>query len=148
MILIAAASFTAWALVAIMWLTTRTMLADIRQQSAIPRVNAELEKLHISLSTIKTITTILPLLGLLGTVFGMLETFATIQHHGTGRPELFACGIRQALLTTQAGLCTALPLLFSHHILRSRLRTITSRIQLIMHVTKSSDKSSPKPESQ
>jgi biopolymer transport protein ExbB/TolQ len=140
MVLIAVVSVTAWVLVLHHWLISKTLLANIRQQSISLRVNVEIEKLERSLLTIKTMTTILPLLGLLGTVLGMLLTFAVIQNYGASQPALFADGIHQALLTTQAGLCTALPLLFSHHVLSSRLRTIISQFQLIMHTTKMPEK--------
>ena len=71
------------------------------------------------------------MLGLLGTVLGMLVTFGVIQSHGTGEPALLANGIRQALLTTQAGLWAALPLLFFHHAVSSRARVIKSQTDFV-----------------
>jgi biopolymer transport protein ExbB len=51
-----------------------------------------------------------PLLGFLGTVFGMIQAFINIaMKDGLGRPELLAAGISQALVTTAAGLCVAIP---------------------------------------
>lgn len=66
------------------------------------------------------VVVILPLLGLLGTVTGMLTTFEVIQSHGTGEPRLLAGGIREALITTEAGLIMALPLLIVHQTLRGK----------------------------
>ncbi len=53
-----------------------------------------------------------PLLGLLGTVVGMMQTFAVLALLGTGEPRALSGGISQALLTTQAGLCVAIPGIF------------------------------------
>ena len=85
---------------------------------------------------------ILPWLGLLGTVLGMLASFDVIQIHGTGQPRLLARGIGQALMTTQAGLWTAVPVLFFHHILRERVRLLRSEIDLLAHAER--DGSAPR----
>lgn len=58
--------------------------------------------------TIQVITAILPLLGLLGTVSGMIKTFEVMTVFGSGNVRGMADGISQALLTTMAGLLTAL----------------------------------------
>ena len=143
MVLIAVASIAAWALVLRSGFITQKLLTRIEQTSATSTVRVEVEKLDKSLSIIKTITVILPLLGLLGTVLGMLVTFAVIQKYGTTRPAFFANGIRQALLTTQAGLCTALPLLFSHHLLDTRLRAVISRMHLLTQAANNSKNTDP-----
>lgn len=60
------------------------------------------------------ISTLGPLLGLLGTVTGMISAFNAIaQFNALGRPEMLASGIGQALLTTAAGLCVAIPALIA-----------------------------------
>lgn len=58
-----------------------------------------------------TLASVAPLLGLLGTVRGMMRAFEAIQTHGAGEVGLLAGGVSEALLTTEAGLITALPLL-------------------------------------
>ncbi|MCA9194033.1 MAG: MotA/TolQ/ExbB proton channel family protein [Planctomycetales bacterium] len=71
------------------------------------RVTSELRKYLRLFNAISNVT---PLLGLLGTVLGMIDAFNTIaQADAMGRPELLAGGIGQALLTTAAGLCVAIP---------------------------------------
>ena len=60
------------------------------------------------------------LLGLLGTVAGMIGSFTAVRMHGTGEPSLLAGGISQALITTEAGLVVALPLVLAHGYLASR----------------------------
>jgi len=63
---------------------------------------------------IAALAAVAPLLGLLGTVMGMVHTFETIQRFGFGNPALLADGISEALLTTQAGLLVAFPLLLAN----------------------------------
>lgn len=57
---------------------------------------------------IKTLTAALPMLGLLGTVSGMIQVFDVMAVFGTGNVRGFAGGISVALITTMAGLVTAL----------------------------------------
>jgi len=68
------------------------------------------------------IVTISPMLGLLGTVFGMISSFNSIAtSNAMGRPEQLAAGIGEALLTTAAGLCVAVPALVTHLYFTSRV---------------------------
>jgi biopolymer transport protein ExbB len=67
------------------------------------------------LRVLNGVSTISPLLGLLGTVFGMIQTFNAISRSDAmGRSEMLAGGIGQALLTTAAGLCVAIPALIAY----------------------------------
>ena len=94
---------------------------------------AQLQYLKDSLAFLEAMIGILPLLGLLGTVLGMLITFKVIQGYGSGEPTLLAGGIRQALLTTQAGLWAALPVLFFHQLISLRTRRAAGKLELILH---------------
>jgi biopolymer transport protein ExbB len=68
--------------------------------------------LRRNLRALNTIHTVSPLLGLLGTVFGMIDCFKVVSSSQTmGRPDLLASGISEALITTAAGLCVAIPTL-------------------------------------
>ncbi len=60
------------------------------------------------LMLIKTLTVALPMLGLLGTVHGMIQTFDVLSVFGTSNVRGMAGGISIALITTMAGLLTAL----------------------------------------
>lgn len=82
------------------------------------------------LSTLGVVATMAPLLGLLGTVSGMIATFNIISLYGTANPILLAGGISEALLTTQAGLAVAFPLMFIHTLLKSRIHRIQSSLDL------------------
>ncbi|MBP5671813.1 MAG: MotA/TolQ/ExbB proton channel family protein [Victivallales bacterium] len=59
-----------------------------------------------------------PLLGLLGTVIGMMDTF----HAAATDTAALASGIGKALVTTQAGLATAIPGTLALAHLRHRLK--------------------------
>ena len=96
-------------------------------------MRGERGRLEDGLGPIHALAALLPLLGLLGTVMGMLKTFDVIKVEGTGDPRLLADGIRQALLTTQAGILAALPVLLGLRFLSSRADRLTSRIEIDLH---------------
>jgi len=79
--------------------------------------------------TIQVITAVLPLLGLLGTVGGMIQTFEVMTVFGTGNVRGMADGISQALITTMAGLMTALAGMYFAGDLSSRIERETERLR-------------------
>ena len=97
-------------------------------------IKAQAVRLGSGLWLVGTLAAVLPLLGLLGTVLGMLLSFEVIQVYGTSQPRLLAGGIGQALITTQAGLWTAVPVFFFHHIIRRRLRLIRNETEVLFHL--------------
>ncbi len=89
----------------------------------------EVPRLERYLSLISVIATIEPMLGLLGTVVGMIRAFTVIALKGTGDPQELAGGISEALITTEAGLIVAIPLIYLHSVLASRVDMITADIE-------------------
>lgn len=73
-----------------------------------------------------------PFLGLLGTVIGVMITFAAIAAAGDVNVNAIAPGIAAALLATVAGLTVAIPALFGYNYLASRIKTITSDMQIFI----------------
>lgn len=71
-----------------------------------------------------------PFLGLLGTVVGVMITFASIAAAGDVNVNAIAPGIAAALLATVAGLAVAIPSLFGYNYLASRIKTISSDMQI------------------
>jgi biopolymer transport protein ExbB len=71
-----------------------------------------------------TIANLTPLLGLLGTVSGMIKTFNVISVQGVGNPAPLAGGIAEALITTAAGLCVAIPTLVGHRIIKDNAQSL------------------------
>jgi biopolymer transport protein ExbB len=76
------------------------------------------------LSTLATIASLSPLLGLLGTVSGMIKVFNVISVLGPGNPGPLAGGIAEALITTFAGLCVAIPATVCYSILKNRAESL------------------------
>jgi biopolymer transport protein ExbB len=86
----------------------------------------ELERFLNALGTIAGIS---PLLGLLGTVAGIIKAFNAINAGGMGDPRALSGGIAEALLTTAAGLCVAIPALIGYRYLRGRVDRIVVGIE-------------------
>jgi len=85
------------------------------------------------LSVIALLAAVAPLFGLLGTVTGMMVTFDVIAVFGTGNAKAMACGISEALITTQSGLMVAIPGLFMSAFLTRRADRIESGLdELVM----------------
>jgi biopolymer transport protein ExbB len=89
----------------------------------------QMPKLERFLTTLALLAAIAPLLGLLGTVTGMITTFKVITEVGTGDPTMMAGGISEALLTTQFGLMTAVPIMLLHHFLERQVDKIVNDMQ-------------------
>lgn len=73
-----------------------------------------------------------PFLGLLGTVVGVMITFAAIAASGDVNVNAIAPGIAAALVATVAGLGVAIPALFGYNYLVSRIKDLTSDIQVFV----------------
>ncbi len=73
---------------------------------------AFLERGLIALSSVGNIA---PLLGFLGTVSGMINAFAAIAAAEQVSAKIVAAGIEEALITTLAGLCIAIPVNAAHN---------------------------------
>lgn len=93
----------------------RSVLEDAVQESLLHHA----PRFHTRLGFIALGAAIAPLIGLLGTVTGMITTFRMITLFGTSDPRFMAGGISEALITTQAGLCVAIPALVFRGILGS-----------------------------
>jgi len=90
----------------------------------------ELKRLNARLRPLSVVGVLAPLLGFLGTVFGMIQAFLNIaMKDGLGRPELLAAGISQALVTTAAGLCVAIPAQAAYFWFRARIERFARRTE-------------------
>jgi biopolymer transport protein ExbB/TolQ len=112
---------------------------NLRQWPAIRRASErvsylEVENLERYLILLSTAVTISPFLGLLGTVWGIMSSFWGMASMQSANLTVVAPGIAEALITTIAGLATAIPaVIFYNMIVRKidlvgnemdRLRTI------------------------
>lgn len=89
------------------------------------------ERLHHErwLPLLAVIAAASPLLGLLGTVVGMVKTFTLITVFGTGNAGKLSSGISEALVTTELGLCVAIPTLVLHGFLSYRTQKKLSLLE-------------------
>jgi len=96
-------------------------------------VARETRRLRRYLNVVAAAGAVLPLLGLLGTVFGMAKTFAALTAHASSEVStLMAGGVSEALITTQGGLVTALPIVLLHGVLSFRVRRNVDEAALAM----------------
>lgn len=85
---------------------------------------AELQRLNRRLHLLDLVGRLAPLVGLLGTVLGMVAAFRQVAAaRGAVDPSLLAGGIWEALITTVAGLCVAIPALVLHHLFEDRVKS-------------------------
>jgi biopolymer transport protein ExbB len=87
------------------------------------------------LNLIASLAGLMPMLGLLGTISGMISIFKVIALQGTGDAQAMADGISEALLTTEAGLVAAIPIILGHVLLTDRLHKISSKAKEICLTT-------------
>jgi biopolymer transport protein ExbB len=73
-----------------------------------------------------------PFMGLLGTVVGVMITFAAIAATGEVNISAIAPGLAAALVATVAGLLVAIPALLGYNYLVSRMKTVTSDLQIFI----------------
>lgn len=103
-----------------------TGLTFRRLEALVDDLRAESNRNMLALNAL---VAILPLLGLLGTVSGMIKVFEVITVFGTGNTRGMASGISEALVTTMAGLFTALSGLYFVSDLERRAEDISRRFE-------------------
>ena len=109
---------------------SRRATGDYQSFTRIQALVADLKaEARHNLPALNALTTILPLLGLLGTVSGMIKVFDVITVFGTGNTRGMAFGISEALVTTMAGLFTALSGLYFVSDLESRADELARRFE-------------------
>ncbi len=81
----------------------------------------EVSFLQRGLIVLASVANIAPLLGFLGTVSGMIHAFDAIAAADQVSAKLVASGISEALITTEAGLCIAIPIQGFHNYFVSRI---------------------------
>ena len=100
------------------------------QQAIEDAALTEVPRLESRLNLLATIAYISPLLGLLGTVLGMMRAFKTIEKMGpyVSTTQLSAA-ISEALISTIAGLCVAIPAYLAYNYLVSRVGSFTFEME-------------------
>jgi biopolymer transport protein ExbB len=106
-----------------------TLASDLTIRRIDALVNDLRTEANRNLLALQALVAILPLLGLLGTVSGMIKVFEVITIFGTGNTRGMASGISEALVTTMAGLFTALSGLYFVSDLERRAKDISRRFE-------------------
>lgn len=91
----------------------------------------EVAGLERYLTALGTIANIAPFLGLLGTVVGLLKIFEAVAQQGVANTQLLSEGIYNALITTVAGLCVAIPTLVAYNHLMRRVEELVLEMERI-----------------
>jgi biopolymer transport protein TolQ len=92
-------------------------------------ISAERDLLARFVPWLATIGSVSPLLGLLGTVLGVMDAFIGIAINGSGNISAVAPGVAEALVTTVAGLATAIPAIIAYNLFVNRIRLVVSELE-------------------
>lgn len=92
-------------------------------------VGAERDLMAKFISLLATVGSVGPLLGLLGTVLGVMDAFIGIAAHGSGNIGAVAPGVAEALVTTVAGLATAIPAVIGYNVFVNRLGVFAGELE-------------------
>ncbi|MGD1104398.1 MAG: MotA/TolQ/ExbB proton channel family protein [Terriglobia bacterium] len=84
--------------------------------------STELGRLEQWLVWLATTGTVTPFVGLFGTVWGIIDAFHGLATAGTASLHSVAPGIAEALITTAAGLFTAIPAVIAYNIFLQRIK--------------------------
>jgi biopolymer transport protein TolQ len=84
--------------------------------------SGELSRLEKWVTWLATTGNVAPFVGLFGTVWGIIDAFHGMGTAGTASLRSVAPGISEALITTAAGLFTAIPAVIAYNIFLQRIR--------------------------
>lgn len=104
---------------------------DTIQEAVQMAADFESERLMQHVSWLSVTAALAPMLGLLGTVQGMIWAFEGLATGGAANTGMLALAISQALWTTAAGLCVAIPAIASFTVFRNLANRLTLRMQAI-----------------
>ncbi len=104
---------------------------EVIQEQVGAAADLESEKLMQRVAYLSMCGSIAPMLGLLGTVQGMIYQFANLasSQAGAAQQSMLAMNIAQALWTTAAGLCVAIPAVSLYTVFKNRLARIILRME-------------------
>ncbi len=84
-----------------------------------------LEKSNVFLATTGNIS---PFFGLLGTVWGIMDSFASIGVRGSASLAVVAPGIAEALIATVVGLAVAIPAVMAYNFFNNQLKIFSTQV--------------------
>jgi biopolymer transport protein TolQ len=112
---------------------------ELRRQGGLRNINAvqratqiasseELSRLERRLPWLATIGSVSPFIGLFGTVWGIIDAFHGLGNAGAATLRAVAPGISEALITTAAGLFTAIPAYIAYNQFTYSMREFGARM--------------------
>jgi biopolymer transport protein ExbB len=102
---------------------------EMVEKSVISYGSVEMGRLERGLVWVSLFIALAPMLGFMGTVIGMIAAFDAIEAMGDIQPSAVAGGIKQALLTTVAGLIVAVILQVFYNYLVSKVDSLVNSME-------------------
>jgi biopolymer transport protein TolQ len=88
----------------------------------------EIRRVEKGMSWLATTGSVTPFIGLFGTVWGIIDAFSGLGAAGSASLRAVAPGISEALVTTAAGLFTAIPAVIFYNSFLSDIRDLAQRL--------------------
>src|SRR6201993_4420483 len=88
----------------------------------------EVRRVEKGMSWLATTGSVTPFIGLFGTVWGIIDAFAGLGSAGAASLRAVAPGIAEALITTAAGLATAIPAVIFYNQFLQNIRNLAQRL--------------------
>ena len=92
-------------------------------------IRADIAHLEKSMGWLATVANTAPFIGLFGTVWGIMNAFQKIGLTGMAQLSVVAPGISEALITTAAGIGTAIPAAIFYNYFVGRIRQMTIHLE-------------------
>src|SRR5947209_3376045 len=108
------------------------MTGGVRNPQAVQRAmqiasSEEISRFERNLPWLATTAAVTPFVGLFGTVWGIIDAFHGLGTAGAATLRAVAPGISEALITTAAGLATAIPAVIAYNLITHSIRDFASR---------------------
>jgi biopolymer transport protein TolQ len=88
----------------------------------------EVRRVEKGMAWLATTASVTPFIGLFGTVWGIIDAFSGLGSAGAASLRAVAPGIAEALVTTAAGLFTAIPALIFYNQFLQNIRDLAQRL--------------------
>jgi biopolymer transport protein TolQ len=109
-----------------------SMSGSLRSLTAVQRgmqigASEEITRLERNVPWLAITAAVTPFIGLFGTVWGIIDAFHGLGTTGGATLRAVAPGISEALITTAAGLATAIPAVIAYNLIGSSIRGFAAR---------------------
>jgi biopolymer transport protein TolQ len=88
----------------------------------------EVRRVEKGMAWLATTGSVAPFVGLFGTVWGIIDAFSGLGNAGAASLRAVAPGISEALLTTAAGLATAIPAVIFYNQFLQNIKDLAQRL--------------------